>query len=67
MIVFFDIETTGTDLNNDKNDDGVVVFTFGNNKDKPAANHKDYLEWMLRSNFAPDTKQIIYQILKGEI
>ncbi|MBX3045164.1 MAG: 3'-5' exonuclease [Ignavibacteriae bacterium] len=49
------------------NDDGVVVFTFGNNKDKPAANHKDYLEWMLRSNFAPDTKQIIHQILKGEI
>lgn len=38
---------------------GKIVFNYGNHKDEPISNHRDYLEWMLRSDFAADTKAVI--------
>jgi len=45
------------------NDDGNIVFNFGGHKDEPIENHRDYLEWMLRSDFAADTKAVIKKYL----
>jgi len=45
------------------NSDGKIVFNFGGHKDELIENHRDYLQWMLRSDFAADTKAVIKKYL----
>lgn len=45
------------------NDQGVVVYNFGKNKDKPVLDHKDYADWMLDSNFSSDTKRHLMRLI----
>ena len=47
-----------------KTDDGKYVFTFGKEKGKPIRECRDFAEWVLRSDFPEDTKEIIRSILK---
>lgn len=51
-----------------RREDGAVVFAFGKHKGVPANSRAvaDYLEWMLGSDFAPETKRIARRILAGE-
>jgi DNA polymerase III subunit epsilon len=44
--------------------DGDYIFSFGKHKGLKAKNHHDYLMWMMRQDFLPDTKQIISSLLK---
>jgi DNA polymerase-3 subunit epsilon len=44
--------------------DGDYIFTFGKHKGVKAKHQPDYLLWMLRQDFLPDTKQIIQSLLK---
>jgi DNA polymerase-3 subunit epsilon len=50
-----------------RNSDGIIVFTFGKHKDTSAVGQEDYLEWMLKQDFANYTKIIIKRILNGEL
>lgn len=43
--------------------DGEYVFTFGKHKGHKAKNCPDYLLWMLRQDFLPDTKAIIQSLI----
>lgn len=43
--------------------DGDYIFTFGKHKGKKAKTEKDYLQWMFRQDFLPDTKAIIQSLL----
>lgn len=45
--------------------DGDHVLTFGKHRGRKAKEVKDYLLWMLGSDFLPDTKSIIKSILKN--
>jgi DNA polymerase-3 subunit epsilon len=45
------------------NEDNEVIFNFGKNQGKPALSDPSYLNWMLNTNFSPDTKRIIKQLL----
>lgn len=47
------------------NDEGEIVFNFGKHKDNLAKNQKNYINWMLKSSFAPDTKKICSLILNN--
>jgi DNA polymerase-3 subunit epsilon len=44
--------------------DGDYVFTFGKHKGLKAKTQPDYLLWMFRQDFLPDTKAIIQSLLK---
>ena len=44
-------------------DDGEYYLNFGIHKDKKAKDCADYLSWMLRANFPPDTCEIASEIL----
>lgn len=44
--------------------DGDYIFTFGKHKGQKAKHQPDYLLWMFRQDFLPDTKSIIQSILK---
>lgn len=46
-----------------KNKDGEIIFNFGKNKGMIAKNDPNYLNWMLNSNFNPDTKEICKKLL----
>ena len=46
-----------------RNEDGVVVFGFGAHMDQPAADHLDYVRWMLGKDFSADTKRICQELL----
>lgn len=46
------------------NADNEIVFNFGKHKDKLAIRERSYLEWMLKSDFPEDTKDIIRGLLK---
>ncbi len=46
-----------------RREDGVIVFAFGKNKDRPVSQHSDYLGWMLRSSFPSDTRAWIRRML----
>ena len=46
-----------------RNENGIVVLGFGEHIDEPALNHPDYLEWMLRKDFAHDTKTTCRKLL----
>jgi len=48
-------------------DDGRVVFTFGNNKDKEARSEPSYLRWMISAEFSKETKYVADAILNGRI
>lgn len=47
-----------------KREDGQVVLTFGKHKDEPAVQHADFLEWMLRADFPPETKDIARVLIR---
>ena len=41
-----------------------IRFSFGKYKDDLAVEHKDYLEWMINTDFPADTKHVINRLLK---
>jgi DNA polymerase-3 subunit epsilon len=41
---------------------GRVVFNFGKHRGEPVSEHADYIEWMLESDFPPDTRQAIRRL-----
>lgn len=43
--------------------DGEVCFNFGKHKGKPVKSEKNYLRWMLDSDFSKDTKRIAKSLL----
>jgi DNA polymerase-3 subunit epsilon len=45
--------------------DGVVRINFGKLKGQPASEHRDYLRWILKADFADDTKRAAKDILKS--
>jgi DNA polymerase-3 subunit epsilon len=47
-----------------KNDEGIILFNFGKHRGKPALEHRDYLSWMLESDFPAQTKAVIQELLK---
>ena len=47
-----------------RDEDGVVVFNFGKHMGSPANLQREYVEWMLKQDFAADTKQACQQILR---
>ncbi|MFP3947117.1 MAG: exonuclease domain-containing protein [Longimicrobiales bacterium] len=48
-----------------RREDGEVVFNFGKHRGAPAASAPDYLQWMLTSDFPPETKAFCRLILGG--
>lgn len=44
--------------------DGLVRLNFGKLRGQPASEHRDYLRWMLKADFADDTKRAIKDLLK---
>lgn len=46
-----------------KDENGNYILNFGKHKGKKAEDVKDYLQWMLNSDFLPDAKKIINTIL----
>jgi len=50
--------------------EGEVVFAFGRQKGKPlrevARVQRDYLEWILRSDFPDDARKLVEAALRGE-
>jgi len=49
-----------------KNGKGQTVWAFGKNRGKPVKDDPDYAQWVLKSDFPPDTKRIIDEVLKGK-
>lgn len=49
-----------------KERDGVVRLNFGKLKGQAVSEHHEYLRWMLKADFADDTKKAIRGILKGK-
>lgn len=47
-----------------RREDGVIVFNFGKHKGQMAREHFGYLQWLLRADFAENTKAIARKILK---
>lgn len=47
-----------------RREDGVVVFNFTQQKGRPAADHPDLLEWLLRRDFSAETKAVARAILE---
>jgi len=48
-----------------RNKDGVVVWAFGKNKDRPIKEDRNYCNWALRSEFTKQVKDIISQEING--
>lgn len=50
--------------------DGSVVFAFGKHSGKPLAQvartHRDYLEWILRTDFPEDARSHVERALRGD-
>ena len=46
-----------------RNENDVIVFTFGEHADKPAISYPDYLEWMVRRDFPEDTKRVCRRLI----
>lgn len=42
---------------------GVVVWTFGKNKDRPVIEDAGYCQWVLRGDFPADTKAAVREIM----
>lgn len=45
--------------------DGEVCFGFGKNRGEPVTEHPDYVDWMLRADFPPDTKEVLRELEPG--
>lgn len=45
--------------------DGTVLINFGKLKGQPVAEHLDYLRWMIKADFADDTKREARDLLKS--
>lgn len=45
------------------NENGQIIFNFGPNRNQLAANHPDFIDWMLSKDFPPDTRKVCNQIL----
>jgi DNA polymerase III subunit epsilon len=45
------------------NEQGQIVFNFGPKRNLPAADHPDFVEWMLTKNFPADSQSVCYQVL----
>ena len=51
-----------------RDEDGDIIFTFGDNRGKKVKTNLGMLEWMLPKDFFPaHTKYIARQILNGEL
>jgi len=50
-----------------RNDDGDIVFNFGQNKGKRAADNPGMLKWMIDKDFSAHTKYIAKKILTGTL
>lgn len=48
------------------NEQGVIVLNFGKHRDQPAADHKDFLQWMLSKDFPPDTVEVCNKVIRME-
>lgn len=44
--------------------DGAIVFGFGKKKGQPVLSDLSYLDWMMRSDFPSQTKQVIKEMMK---
>ena len=52
----------------DRDDEGDIIFTFGDNKGKKVKTNLGMLDWMLSKDFFPaHTKYIARQIMNGEL
>jgi DNA polymerase III subunit epsilon len=49
-----------------KNGKGQTVWAFGKNKGKLVKEDPDYARWVQKSDFPPDTKRIVEEILRGK-
>ncbi len=49
-----------------RDDKGEIVFNFGKHKGEPVAQHLDYVQWMLESEFPEATKMILRKILDSQ-
>ncbi|RPH38275.1 3'-5' exonuclease [bacterium] len=49
-----------------KNGRGQTVWAFGKNRGKVVKDDPDYAKWVMKSDFPPDTKRIIDEILRGK-
>lgn len=48
------------------NNEGEIILTIGEHKDKPARNHLGFLQWMVdKANFSADTKAVARQIIES--
>jgi DNA polymerase-3 subunit epsilon len=45
---------------------GQVVFNFGKHAGEPVSEHPDYLDWMMSSDFPPDTLQAIRRLKEND-
>ncbi len=43
---------------------GVARFAFGKHRDAAVADHPDYLDWIIRSDFPPDTKGVAHRLMQ---
>jgi len=50
-----------------KDDEGNIILTFGKHRGKKASDHLDFLQWMLKASFPPDTCKICNQILTNNL
>lgn len=47
-------------------DDGEILLNFGKHRGEPAAEHLDFVEWMVtRADFTPDVNNICYKLLQN--
>jgi DNA polymerase-3 subunit epsilon len=46
---------------------GVACFAFGKCKGQPLVSAPDYLQWMLKGTFEPDTKRVAREVLAGNL
>lgn len=47
-----------------EDENGVIILTFGKYRGMPAKDHIDFLMWMLRADFPPDTCRIAEEIIE---
>lgn len=50
-----------------REEDGTVVFGFGKHKGQNVHAHHDYVRWMLRKDFSPDTQAWCHRILSSDL
>ena len=48
-----------------RREDGEILLNFAAHRDQPARNHLDFLEWMLRKDFAPSSRAIARAVIEA--